>query len=259
MKVIHKPLLLSLLLPLGHMVLAPPSVGQGNVSRSDARTSAPVDLTGDWVSIVTQDWLFRMAVPQRGQYSNIPINAKAMAFADVWSRTRDEAAGKQCEAYGAPSIMQVPERLRVRWRDDNTLRVDTDAGTQTRLLRFDADRASGSEPPSWQGSTVAQWVFYAQRRGRPQTQQRPRFGWLRATTTNLLPGLLRKNGVPYSSETRMTENWLLNAENDGAQWLTVNTEVQDPVYLSGPYVENAIFRREGDDSKWDPTPCSLEW
>lgn len=235
----------------------PMAVAQGEaLPAGSARVRAPVDLTGYWVSIVTQDWLFRMVVLQRGQYNNVPINAKSMAFADAWDRARDEAAGKQCEAYGAAAIMQVPERLHISWQDDNTLRVDTDAGRQTRLLHFSATAPSVTVAPSWQGDTSAQWMVYRDRTAAPGAA--PQYGWLKAATDNLLPGLLRKNGVPYSAQTRMTESWVLNVEDDGDQWLTVNTELTDPVYLSGPYVENAIFKKESDGVKWDPTPCSLE-
>src|SRR6267142_603299 len=42
-----------------------------------AKSSAPVDLTGYWVSIVSEDWRIRMITPQKGDYPGIPINAAA--------------------------------------------------------------------------------------------------------------------------------------------------------------------------------------
>ena len=86
-----------------------------------------------------------------------------------------------------------------------------------------------------------------------------RYGWLQAVTTNLRAGLLRKNGVPYSEQTRMTENWQLNDSgvDYGGDWLTVTTILRDPLYLAGPYVENALFNHEADGSKWNPAPCTL--
>ncbi len=244
---------------------------------ASARAAAPFDPTGYWVSIVTQDWVFRMVVPQRGQYSDVPLTLKAQAFADAWQPGPDEAAGKQCEAYGAPAILQIPGRLHVSWQDANTLQVQTDAGMQTRLLHFEPSADAASAPPSWQGYTRAQWMLYraaaqrAPQRAIPPAGQAAaaanaepqgtpaRYGWLQAVTTDLRAGLLRKNGVPYSGQTRMTENWQLNDGGDdyGGEWLTVTTILQDPQYLAGPYVENALFDREADGSKWDPTPCSL--
>lgn len=242
----------------------------------DARAAAPFDATGYWVSIVTQDWVFRMVVPQRGQYSDVPLTLKAKRFADAWQPGPDEAAHEQCEAYGAPAIMQVPGRLHISWQDPNVLEVQSDAGMQTRLLHFQPSADAASASPSWQGYTTAQWMLYraaaqrAPQRAIPPGQQGgagntereampARYGWLQALTMDLRPGLLRKNGVPYSGQTRMTENWQLNdsGEGYGGEWLTVTTILRDPQYLAGPYVENALFNREADGSKWSPTPCSL--
>lgn len=38
---------------------------------SSARAAAPIDLTGYWVSIVTQDWRWRMVTPAKGDYQHI--------------------------------------------------------------------------------------------------------------------------------------------------------------------------------------------
>ena len=63
-------------------------------------------------------------------------------MADTWDPAKDEAAGEQCRAYGAANIMRVPGRLHITWQNDTTLRIDTDAGTQTRLIRFGAALAA---------------------------------------------------------------------------------------------------------------------
>src|SRR5688572_11804342 len=102
------------------------------------RTVAPIDLTGNWVSIVHMDWRWRMVTPAKGDYAGIPMNAASKTVADAWDPAKDEAAGEQCKSYGAPAIMSVPGRLRITWQDDSTLKVETDAGQQTRLLRFAA-------------------------------------------------------------------------------------------------------------------------
>lgn len=226
-----------------------------------AQQQAPVDLTGYWVSIITQDWQFRMLVPQRGQYADIPINTRARQFADAWSRQADEAAGKQCEAYGAAALMRIPERLHIHWEDPQTLVVQTDAGMQTRLLRFAATAEQLHAAPSLQGVSVAQWMPYTAGPGfagaMARRGVRAHYGWLQVTTTNLLPGLLRKNGVPYSGQTHMSENWAVNADPEGTSWLTVTTTLEDPVYLQVPYVLNSIFQKQSDDAQWDPSPCSL--
>jgi hypothetical protein len=237
--------------PLGPKLAAP----------LDARQAAPFDPTGYWVSIISQDWIYRMVVMRRGEYAGIPINGRARAFADDWSREKDEAAGLQCEAYGAAQIMREPERLHISWLDDNTLQVQTDSGMQTRLLYFHSTPRQRDAPPSRQGFSQAHWelhksvdVIGGRHLGPP-----PHHGRLEVSTTNMLAGLLRKNGVPYSDQTTMSESWVLNREDDGAQWLVDTYTLHDPVYLSTPYVLSSVFLKEPDDSKWHPTPCSLRY
>jgi hypothetical protein len=226
----------------------------------DARAQAALDLAGYWVSLITQNWQYRMIVPGPGEYADIPINRRAKQLADAWSAAADETAGRQCEAYGAAVIMRLPERLHIHWPDANELQVDTDAGMQTRLLHFTPVAA---EPllPSRQGYSRAEWVRPA---GTGQLYAPPRapsddthHGSLKVTTDHMLPGLLRKNGVPYGSQAVMTEWWDLRTDPTGQQWLSISTRVQDPEFLLEPYIYDSIFQREADDSKWDPSPCSL--
>ena len=48
-----------------------------------ARASAPIDLTGYWVSVVTQDWRWRMVTPAKGDYASIPITLEAKKAGDL--------------------------------------------------------------------------------------------------------------------------------------------------------------------------------
>lgn len=234
------------------------------------KAEAPIDLTGYWVSIVTQDWLYRMAVPAKGEYMGVPMNVEAKQFADAWSPAADIASGQQCKAYGAGAVMRIPERIHVAWADDQTLRVDTDAGMQTRLLRFDPAAADRAAPPSLQGLSVASWVFAAGPNGGAgdpalrgpgalptPAQIKAHQGWLRVVTRNILPGYLRKNGIPYGSQTRMLEYWQEYKGPDAHDWLFIATEIDDPQYLQSAYDVTPIFRREPNGDKFSPTPCSL--
>jgi hypothetical protein len=100
------------------------------------KPGAPVDLTGYWVAYVTEDWRWRMVTPLKGDAASIPTNAESRTVLNAWDPAKDEAAGLQCKSYGAPAIMRVPGRLHITWQDDLTLKIDTDAGQQTRLLHF---------------------------------------------------------------------------------------------------------------------------
>ena len=121
-----------------------------------AKQVAPEDLTGYWVSIVTEDWRWRMVTPAKGDYTSVPLNQEGRKMADAWDPDKDTAAGNQCKAYGAAGLMRVPDRVHITWVDDNTLKVETDAGTQTRLFHFNA-KAPAHEAASWQGYSDATW------------------------------------------------------------------------------------------------------
>lgn len=122
------------------------------------KASAPIDLTGYWVSIITEDWRWRMVTPPKSDYASIPINLAAKKVGDTWDPAKDESSGEQCKSYGAPAVMRTPERVRITWQDDNTLKLETDAGQQTRLFHFGNWKAPAGAPATWQGDSVAQWV-----------------------------------------------------------------------------------------------------
>jgi hypothetical protein len=225
---------------------------------SSARDAAPIDLTGYWVSYVTENWRYRMVTPAKGEYRRIPASPAALPIINGWDPAADERAGNQCKSYGAGAIMSVPGRLHITWQDANTLRIDTDAGTQTRLFHFSQGASAAASPSSsaartWQGESTATWEPATGGTGGG------RGGSLRVVTSNLRAGYLRKNGVPYSERATVTENFDVATLPDGGKLLLVTTVVEDPVYLTGPYVVSPHFKREADGSKWDPTPCSSTW
>ena len=217
------------------------------------RAVAPIDLTGYWVSVVTEDWRFRMMTPAKGDYPSIPLNAEGRRVADRWDPAKDEAAGDTCKAYGAAAIMRMPGRIHITWQDDNTVKVETDTGAQTRLFHFGRPQPPAG-PPTWQGFSVAQWEYAGGgRRGRAAVQG----GDLKVVTTHLRPGYLQKNGVPYSGDAVVTEHFdALNKEPNGDQWLIVTTLVEDPQYLNQPFQRSTHFKRQADETGWDPSPCT---
>jgi hypothetical protein len=264
---------------LGRSVMAQQPAAPGT-----ARAISPIDLTGNWVSIVTEDWRFRMVTPPKGDYASVPINAAARAVADAWDPAKDTAAGNACKSYGAAAIMRVPGRLHISWQDDTTMKIETDAGTQTRVLHF---TGTPGGDPSWQGYSAAAWELAggfgggfgapgggggrgagaaagagaggaggaggggrAGRGGPP-----PRGGSLKVVTTRLKEGYLRKNGVPYSENATVTEYFDRHSESNGDEWFTVTTIVDDSKYLGQSFITSTHFKKEADASKWFPTPC----
>jgi hypothetical protein len=223
---------------------------QGGASSPSARDLAPIDLTGYWVSYVTENWRYRMVTPAKGEYRRIPASPAALPIINSWDPAADQRTGNQCKSYGAAAIMSVPGRLHITWQDADTLRIDTDAGTQTRLLRFTVRASSSPSRPTWQGESIARW----ERVAAPDTG-----GSLRVVTSNVRAGYLRKNGVPYSERTTVSEHFDVAPLPDGGTLLLITTIVEDPVYLNAPYVVSPHFKKEPDGSKWDPTPCSSTW
>jgi hypothetical protein len=222
---------------------------RGGAPVRSARDAAPIDLTGYWVSYITENWRYRMVTPAKGEYRRIPSSPAALPLINSWDPAADQRAGTECKSYGAGAIMSVPGRLHITWQDAETLRLDTDAGTQTRLFRFSGQAAAGAAR-SWQGDSSATWERAAGPDGG---------GNLRVVTSNLRAGYLRKNGVPYSERATVTEHFDVAPLPDGGRLLLVTTTVEDPVYLTGPYIISPHFKKEADGSKWDPTPCSSTW
>lgn len=257
------------------------------------KDGALADLTGYWVSIVTEDWRYRMVTPAKGDVGSVPVTPEGRKIADAWDPAKDEAAGEQCKAYGAPGLMRRPTRLHITWQDDNTLKVETDEGTQTRLLHFNA-ATPGSQPASLQGYSAAIWennnalgngrggglappggfapgapVAAAAGGAPPATGDRagrggrggppapPGTGSLKVVTTNLKPGYLHKNGVPYGAKTVLTEYFTRLDESDGVSWLVLTADVEDGnQYIRGDFLTSTHFLKERDGAKWDPSPCS---
>ena len=261
-----------------------------------AKALAPIDLTGYWTAVITEDWHVRMLTAPKGDFGsgaggaiempgggaigtganpaalgNIPYKPVGAQAALRWDPAKDEAEGNACRAYGAPGIMRLPTHLHVTWQDDNTLRMEADYGTQTRVFHFGPparggqmsytnatlippevtkrDTPAGLEP-SGQGYSTASWTIMG------GTGNFGRSGNLKVVTTHLKPGYYWKNGVPYTGNAVLTEYFRLLGLPDGSQWIRLTQIVEDPEYLNQPYVVNYQFKKLPDGSKWNPTPCT---
>jgi hypothetical protein len=283
----HAALLLSAAVAFAASAQAQGQRGAGGPPPAAPRAAAPIDLTGYWVSVVTEDWRYRMVTPPKGDYASVPLNQEARKVADAWDPAKDEASGNQCKSYGAANIMRVPGRVHITWQDDSTLKIDTDAGSQSRQFFFGDAQAPADA--SWQGYSVAQFEAAGPpqrgggggggrgvitiagvvqgargadaaagdgRGGRGRGAPAIPGGTLKVVTTRLKAGYLRKNGVPYSENAVVTEYYDRHTEPNGDQWFTVTTIVEDPKYLDQPFITSTHFKKEPDAAKWRPTPCT---
>ena len=222
---------------------------RGAQAPQTSRTAAAIDITGSWVSVITEDWKFRMVTPRKGDFDGVPGSVEAFRAANAWDPAKDEAAGEQCKGYGAVGGMRLPGRLRITWQDDTTLKMELTAGSQTRLFHFGAAEPPTAEP-AWQGYSTAQWEYAITGRGEP------RKGDLKVVTTHMRPGYSRKNGVPYSANASLTEYYHRMTAPNGDEWLTVISELRDPQYLSETWIVSSHFKKVPQNSGWNPEPCS---
>jgi hypothetical protein len=224
--------------------------GRGAAPPAAARQSAPIDLQGYWVSVITEDWRLRMVTPPKGLYDTLTLNPAGRKVGDSFDPAADEKSGDVCKAYGAPALMRLPTRLHITWENENTLKVETDTGTQTRRFLFGPAATPASEA-TLQGHSVAQWEYGPAQRGQQQG------GNLKVVTTSLKAGYIRKNGAPYSDKTTLTEYFDIHTLPNGDQWLSITTKVDDPVYFSRTMTNTSDFKKLPNANGWNPSPCSV--
>ena len=130
------------------------------------KAAAPIDLTGYWVSVVTEDWRYRMVTPANGDYQGVPMTPAARAIADAWDPAKEEASGDLCKSYGAPALLRVPgppahhlagrpdAAHGIRRRQADAARFTSAAGrrpagrTRSRATRSPSGKAAGAARPT---------------------------------------------------------------------------------------------------------------
>jgi hypothetical protein len=254
--------LATLLVVAGFGALAAPRPGRAQESTAPApqpltsRQAAVIDVTGYWVSIVDEDWRWRMLTAPIGDVASIPVNAEGRRVAKQWDPAADQAAGAACKGYGAAGLMRLPLRLHIHWTDGQSLAIDTDAGQQQRLLHF---QGQWDGKAALQGYSAASWFKQVQQSGfgKPYGGAEPgKGGSLKVITTHMTPGYLRTNGVPYSADATLIE-YFDRIEDEGTTYLILTSIVIDPTYLQDQYVTSYEFKLEPDGSKWHPQPCRI--
>jgi len=220
------------------------------------RAAAPIDLTGYWVSQITEDWRYRMMTAPEGDAGGVPLNPEGRKVAAAWDPGKDEAAGELCKAYGAAGLLRLPLRLHITWESDSILKLESDAGQQIRRLSFGAPQGREGDP---QGLSAASW----DRPGSPMGFAfmlggggGPGGGSLKVVTTKMKAGYIHKNGIPYSANAAITEYFDRFDVPGGDSLLVVSSEMTDPTYLAQPYWTSVHFKKQAGGAGWNPTPCS---
>jgi hypothetical protein len=251
--------------------VAPGGGGRG------AQAAAPVDLTGYWVSIVTEDWIERMSPdsPPSGTGGGIG----GFGGGGGGGRGRGGGVGAPgggapaavtsdpCRVYAAGGSLRVPGRLHITWADENTLKVEMDAGTQTRLFHFNvAQPEAGAK--SLQGYSIATWDTGGggggfggfggggggARGGGGRGGGAPRWGSLKVVTTNLSGGYLLSSRDTYSENATLTENFTRHSDF-GTEYFTATVIIDEG---GRQRITSSTFKREADGSKFEPTGCDIK-
>ena len=221
--------------PMLVLSLAVNSVSLAQEEMQSARAAAPIELTGNWTTVITEDWRWRMVTPPKGDYVSLPLNEEGIRVADMWDPAGEE---NSCKAYGAGNIMRMPIRVNISWEDEDTLLLETDHGRQTRRFHFNLEDVMTNEA-SLQGDSFAVWEGAS----------------LKVVTGNLTAAYIRRNGVPYSKNAVITEYFDRHDVYDD-QWFTVSVVVEDLQYLTEPYYTSSSFKLLADDSEWNPESCN---
>ena len=244
----------AVLLSFASFAVNVPTHAQPPTDTRSARERAPIDLTGQWVAVVDEDWRWRMVTPPVGDTSSLPVNDRARAAAAAWDLERDKAEGNLCKAFAGPGLIRQPTRIRIDWEDDDTLRLEFDAGRQVRRLEFT------SQAPierALQGYSEARWSRQTQSRGVFGQRTPPEGGSLVVRTTQLTGGYLRPNGVPFSERTTVKEFFNTFTLPDAGAWLILTMVVDDPEYLTTELVVSSQFKKEASRGAWNPRPCDI--
>jgi len=223
------------------MLASVPAFAQGQVEAAAAATRGQViDLAGSWANRLHEDWVERAPGPHIGDYSGLPINDEARAYADLYQVSMQNMPERQCILYTSQYIVMGPQNLRIEPE------VDPISGAIVALhMTGTVDRAphtvwmdgrphpSKNSPHSPGGFSTGVWQG----------------GTIVAQTTHLTAGLVWRNGVPHSDQATISEYYARHGD-----MLTITMILNDPIYYEEPFIRNATFELD-PQTRVLPEPC----
>ncbi len=192
-----------------------------------------IDLSGYWTPVMHEDAFERGAGNEIADYGGFALNEAGRLWALSYDPSRVTLRHHQCEGYVAPYQMRSTGNFRIsEERDSRTQRLiaihvygQTTEGLRTIWMD------GRPHPPAWaphtaRGFSTGRFVGNA----------------LVAQTTHIKQGWVRRNGLPGSDQTTMTDFFVRNGDH-----LTNVTVVTDPVWLSEPQVRSNDYSRQPVD------------
>jgi hypothetical protein len=198
---------------------------------------AQLNISGEWAGRYHEDFDDRVPGDVNGDFTGVPLNAAARRYAEAWDVRRVNVLEHQCQPYNVAHIYRGPLQFRI-WEEKDPLSQEILAynvyiGTymQSRTIWMD-----GREHPpdhaehTFSGFSTGQWNGDI----------------LTVTTTHIKKEFYRRSGIPSSDRTTLTEHYIRHGD-----LLSHVMIIDDPVYLSEPYVLSQEFQRmERGNTNW---------
>jgi hypothetical protein len=202
--------------------------------------SAQMDLSGIWAPIMHEDSVERAAGPDIGDFLGLPINDAGRARAEAWDASILTLEEHTCKPHPSTYGFRGVGNLRITPNYDPSsfqlTKIDTHIQwmEQRREIWMDGRQHPPEfAPHTWQGFSTGRWEGNV----------------LVVETSHLKAGWIRRNGVALSDRAHMTERFFRHGD-----LLTHTYIIEDPIYLTEPFIRTNGFRRTSGVSI-DPYPC----
>lgn len=212
---------------------------------SAAATAAPatgqVELSGSWAARNHEDAMERGAGPYAVDYTGVPLTADGREKALASSSSLVAMIERQCALWPPTYIAIGPFGLKI-WNDTEPITGETVAWhigawedrAETTIWMDGRPHPSPNAPHERGGFTTGTWEGDT----------------LVTYTTHMRAGQLRRNGVPISDQATMTSYFFRNDD-----LMTLLIAVEDPVYLSEPYLISKNFQLDAGLQRPIGPPC----
>jgi hypothetical protein len=206
-----------------------------------APAAAQVELSGSWAARNHEDAMERGPGPYAVDYTGVPLNEDARDRALGFSASQLGMIERQCGLYPPHYVALGPFGMKM-WNESDPVSGETIAWKvgawedrfTTTIWMDGRPHPSSSAPHPPGGFTTGAWEGDT----------------LVAYTTHMRAGVVRRNGVPNSDQTTMTSYFFRNGD-----LLTLLIVIDDPVYLTEPYMITKNFQLDSSPIRPIGPPC----
>lgn len=208
------------------------------LSATAAPAFAQVDLSGSWVPRDSRAGNELNAV----DYSGIPINDEARTRALSYTPSQIAMLERQCQGWPPYYLVIGPFGMKI-WPEMEMVRGATLSWTigawedrlPTKIWMDGRPHPSRNAPHERGGFTTGRWEGNT----------------LVAYTTHMKAGALRRNGTPSSDQATLTTRFIRHAD-----LLTVLAVIEDPIYLTEPWMLTKNFQLDASPMSPVGPPCT---